>query len=122
MAAGDFLRAGTALGAGRRLGNQRQNRVEDASLSGPAADADPSAHHLHDPFSERKPETGARILLCRGGIQLLKLDEEPADVFRLNADAGIFDRETKVLRTLGHDSHYNLASVRREFDGVERKL
>jgi hypothetical protein len=53
---------------------------------------------LDEAAREREAETGALVALRGALLELLELDEQPAEIRRRDADAGVLDLEPERLR------------------------
>ena len=60
-----------------------------------AAHRHAAALRLDDPPGQRQAEAGALVPLGRAGVELLELDEQPAQVLGRDADAGVLDLDAE---------------------------
>src|SRR5688500_20054780 len=100
----------------------RQNGGECAALAEHAAHFDAPALGFDDALGERQAQTGSGVPLGRASIELLKLDEQPAHVLRLDADPGILHVYAELVVAQGGDAHLDLTAVGRELDGVGQEV
>src|SRR6478735_665418 len=96
----------------------RENGGESATQTRRASNVDATAVCLGDAFGQSETEPRALVALGCARIQLLKLDEQPGDVLRRNADPGIADVDAKMVLTFGIDADSHGSLLRRELDGV----
>lgn len=80
-------------------------------------DVDRAAVGVDDPFGDRQPEAVAALLARARFVDAVKAVENAADVFRRDADAGVFDGKEHVL-WLGADRQRHLAAFGGVFDRV----
>ena len=78
--------------------NPRQNRVEDTTRTGCAADANPAALSFDQFLGQRQAQARAGVLLGSAGVQLLELDEEPVQIVVVDTAAGVFDFDAESGR------------------------
>ena len=114
------------LGGGGRLGRDLdqgeldlagQGEGESRALPELTFNPDPTAVHLDEAAAERQPEPGALVTPGVRGIHLLELAKQLGQVFGLDPDAGVFDRDGQTVAVLLHRQH-DLARGRRDLDRV----
>src|SRR3569623_773961 len=60
------------------------------------------------------------MALARAALELLELDEQPAEIVGRDADAGVLDLEPEQLVALGHEPDDDAAAVGRELQRVRQ--
>src|SRR5688500_1876618 len=92
--------------------------MKHAALARRRAHADRAPLRLDEPPRQCQAEARALVPLRRTTIELLKLDEQAPEVRGLNADAGVFDLEPKLLCAVGHGSNRDASTFGRELERV----
>src|SRR4030095_2497161 len=96
----------------------RQDRRENAPLSHLALNADSAALPFDDLFGQRQTKARPLMFLRGGGLELLKLDEQLVDVFRVDSLTGVLDFQTEKTGLRRYSSHGDASAFRSEFDCV----
>src|SRR5919109_2019983 len=96
----------------------RQERGENATPSRLALNADSAALRFDDLFGQRQTKARALMFLSRGGLELLKLDEQLVEVFRFDSLAVVLHFHTEKAGLRRHSSHGDAPAFRGEFDRV----
>ncbi len=121
------------LRQGALIGQARRNlcRVDvELDAEGRAAvhlalDPNRAAHQRNESLRNRKPEPGAAVAACRGGVDLAERLEERVHPIRRDADPGVAhcERETIGVRSGGFrvDVDDNLALLR-ELDRIRQQV
>ena len=58
------------------------------------------------------------MFFSAAGIELLELDEEPAEIVGFDADAAVFDLDAEVILVLGFDPNNDLSFIGSELEGI----
>ena len=81
------------------------DRVEHAALARRRAHADGAALRLDEPARQREPEAGALMALRRAAVELLELDEQPAEIRRAAMPTPVSSTSSRKQRVaLGRDA------------------
>src|SRR5437764_1432543 len=96
--------------------------MEDAALAHHAGDTDGPSLRLDDAFGQGEAQSRPRMRFRRAGIELLELDEQPAQVFPSDADAGVRDFQTKSSARLEVRANAHASTLGGELEGVGKVI
>ena len=71
--------------------------MEKTATAMGALDAHATSLGFDNLLGEREPETGALMFLGRATVELLKFNEQFADLVGFDSDTGILDFQTEML-------------------------